>query len=487
MPFFTISVAGGLFSATSSWVGGEVPTNRATADVNQDMIIGLSSSGPLTFNNLGNRNIPSLNLFDYANTLSFTGSNTLTFLGYTNSLSPQMTWQYQTSGSSTLIFSSVGLTATPMNWEFRGCSVSGNTYRFQRGAASPIVIKDEFLITGTSGLDIRQANASWYDVMSATIGVPAIIRYNPNTFDTLTFQNNVTRGSNHISRGNRVELWMNTGRVNFAQTPNIAAGVILVQNGSQVDNQNQMTINKWGGYRYISGTMSRSRSFIVQMGQGGETNARDIPSFVDFSNTPGFTFGMINFTHGRNWSTQYSEFTQSIYLGPSFSCLNFIFAGDQALNPPSWEIIGSGSNIFLGDTFINYAYVSRGPNDNAEYVENYVNLLHSFRPGPIYNMNRLVVKGAFLNEFGNEMYLGTTLNNRIITPRASFSSSGTSSVNLNLLRNESYCAGVSFSRVDITGYTLYAFGSTWSNSTGIEGQYPTGGGGGGETSYTYIS
>lgn len=486
MAIYTISDTGGLFTATSSWVDGVVPPNQVVASVNNDIIIGITSSGPLTFNNLGTRNIPSLNLFDYANTISLTGSNTLQLYGYTNSFSPSMTWQYQTVGSSIVRFYTTGATTSPSVYQFRGCSFSGNTFVFHRQGASPIHILDEFVITATSSLDIRWRNDTWYDTISGTIGIPATIRIQmSNSNDALTFVD-VGRG-NPNTRGNRINVFMNQGRVNFGQTPGVAPGVILIQNGASTNQGNQLSLGRWGGYKYISGTIGRPLNFLLLTG-GSETNDVAIQGSVEFDSVPGATFGLIQLQHGRGFNTANANFTHSVILGSGFSCRHFLFGGSEGSSPLSWHIVGTGSNIHMGDTFIGYGYISRGPNANSEYVENYLNNRISFLPGPTYSFERLLIKGPFFNEYGNQVYNPVGAQ-RIISPMATIRSSGTSSVSFRLLRNQSYASGVSFSNINVEGFNLYAFGSTWSNSTGILGEFPTGGGGGtaGETSYTFVS
>jgi hypothetical protein len=67
-----------------------------------------------------------------------------------------------------------------------------------------------------------------------------------------------------------------------------------------------------------------------------------------------------------------------------------------------------------------------------------------------------------------------------------------SAANLSITQNENSALWCSFDSINVVSDAkIYAFGSTWSNSTGIEGVIPTGGGGGPTTpvttSYTWVN
>jgi hypothetical protein len=104
----------------------------------------------------------------------------------------------------------------------------------------------------------------------------------------------------------------------------------------------------------------------------------------------------------------------------------------------------------------------------------------NFDGGKTYSLNRFQGMGAYWDDSPN------------ITQRGRFNIVGTgSNANLSIIRNENSALWCAFTNINVVSDAkIYAFGSTWSNSTGIEGVIPTGGGGGPTTpttSYTWVN
>ena len=489
MPDFIISTTGGLFTATTSWVGGVVPTSAS-----QSHIIGLSSSGPLYFNNLGARTIGSLVLTDFTNILAFTGSaTTLTVNGPTFSLGASMNYVGATStatvvnqriiiqpvdGATFSIFNNgVKIKRTYFSFRWSGSAVANGRIAI----VDDMWLENEFYLlchNDNAGPSVNRAI-----VGSATASVRAKIY-----FDHKNSTSNFWGGTRQLtSKGYEVDFILagtGSGRLRWASDNYYSQKVSLperstfeIQSGDfRIDNN--VSITKETTIKYTGGTVSGSKKLYLN--HYSSTNNTDQTNV--YFNTPGLQWDIVDMRHDIDLSV---VGTMSLYNLNGFSTDNLLVsnasgnAGGNAFTNRVFTIYGTNSTTNLGNVIIGGTYLSIGGAFTNGFWYGWATL--NFDGGKTYSLNRFQGMGAYWDDSPN------------ITQRGRFNIVGTgSNANLSIIRNENSALWCAFTNINVVSDAkIYAFGSTWSNSTGIEGVIPTGGGGGPTppvtTSYTWVN
>jgi hypothetical protein len=501
MPDYIISTTGGLFTSTSTWVGGVVPPSATASD-----IIGLTSSGPLYFNSLGSRIIGSLILEDFANDIGFTGSaTTLLVRGTTFSLGQNLNmvgatgpatvansrFALRPSGNATLSFYSNGKSFTRCTVAFEWSQVAADT--------GFISICDEMKIFGESYLRCHDFNAgpnvNRAIVGSATSSVRAKV-YLDHENSTSQFWVGTRPLQNKGYEVDFIIAGSGSGRTNWS-AENYYFNKNSLPERSSLEIQSgdfrilhNLAMTKEMTIKYTGGTVSGSKRALIW--HNTLTNNLE-PTNVYFD-TNGVQWGIVDMRHDTDSST--SPATMSLWNINGFSTDNMLVsnaAGNSAVNNYGvrhFKIIGTNSSTNLGNFIVGGPYLSGGGVFTSGFWYGHSTLF--LEGGLTYSAKRFQGMGAYFDDSTNIVIPGYSSGD----PRQKgyFNIYGTSSsANLVLSENENTTLWCRFDNINVTGSSIYSFGGTFSNTTGIESVLPTGGGGGGgstqscEISYAYIS
>lgn len=500
MPEYVISNTGGDFTATGTWVGGVVPPSATSSD-----IIGAATSGPLRFNNLGARNIGSLHLINYANTIGFTGSSTtLNVNGPTFSLGPSCSFLgnigtgtidnqrlylrgYAANATQSVITSGIPIknclfafSNNTTNWGpialydtmyIEACS---RVYINSDGAPTT----NNFLITGTNSRGIIEIDAK-----NITSGVVA------NTCMLYGSRNGVNKGHNIEikvkSTGTAKNNWSEENyNDRFSVIP--VGSIFTIESGTfSIETTIAMTCDTT--LNYVGGTIStnrtgtntRPKSIIIK--SLTTTNSPNFPSrkSEQFLNTNGIVWDLVTLQYSDN-----NVNTFDVNFLSRFDAKNFVIEPTHTStlnNTRKVRIVGTNSEVNLGNVILSGPdLVGGGAFTNGWW---YVSTNVEFQGGFTYSMNRFQARGPYLDD---QNFWATTTD----VYSNVYGTAGTASFVIS--QNENISTWVNYQNINVSGSNkIYALGSASLTSTsGIELSLPTGGAtpsGGGEFSYTYIS
>lgn len=505
MPEYVISNTGGNFTDTAAWVGGVVPPSATSSD-----IIGASTSGPLYFNNLGSRNIGSLYLIDYNNTIGYTGSSTtLNVYGPTFGLGPSVSWVGNvgsgTLASQNLYFRGYGpATNLTQSVITNGVPVKKVNVYFYNTTTNQgtIALHDKLYLHENARLfwhaDSTPTNTNFL-VGSLTQSERAIIEIDPLNIGTAVVNGSVYWQTPRLSANNKgynceiILKGTGTGRLAYAEENYPGSGdnvipyesIFTIESG-EFNIETVLTLTRGNTIKYIGGTISttrsgtntRPKSIIIR--PYTNTNTPDYPqrrSSTKFD-TPGVVWDLVNPQYNLETVTDFEIGFLNKYDG-----LNMVIEPlmtTQNLNTQKVRLVGTNSQVNLGNVMIVGPNMVKGGafSNGWWYVSN--NL--EFQGGYTYSMKSFNATSAYLD---GRNFWGTQQNQF----RNIYGTAGTA--NLEFSTNSNMTRWFSYQNINVSGTNkLYELGGgTISSSTGVESALPTGGtpSGGGEVSYVYLS
>lgn len=505
MPEYIISAAGGNFTDTAAWDGGVVPPSATSSD-----IIGLSTSGALLFNNLGNRNIGSLDLTQYTSSIGFTGStSTINVYGATFGLGPSTTWNGNV-GSGTLDNQrlylrgyGVGLTQTVIT---NGVPVKRVNVYFENTTTNmgPIAIYDILKLHENSRIWMHASSTptnTGYIMCSATPSERGVIEIDPQNIGTAAINNTSIFDAPRLTANHKGYLldikvkgtgtrafsfWEGNYPANYSSIPK--ESIFSVESG-EFNFEIVLLIGTGTTFKYIGGTISTNRFSTntrpknVMVRSYTSTNSPDFATLTSktYIDTPGVDWDLFNIQHTSPASVVKNN---EVYFLNSFSAKNVVhdlITVTTFQSEITTKIFGTNSSIYLGNFLVSNPVMAQGGVfGNGWY---YMSNNFEFGGGFTYSFKSFRVASSYLDA-QNYYLTGANIDRRII-----FASG--SNAKFEFTENNAISLWNNFENIDVVGTNkLYELGGgTLTNTSGIETALPSGGtvSGGGETSYTFLS
>jgi hypothetical protein len=457
MPLYEISTSGGLFTSTSTWVGGVVPPSATSSD-----IYGATTSGPLSFQGLTTRTIGSFLLSDYQNIITMTGSSmVLTIGGPTLSLNTGMTVSTNGIGSSYrfLLGGGSGLSSQ---------KVFSNGHRVRFGFyiqnTVPTYFNDDLTIDEGGWFMI---NSSTGQISSITASERFNVIYDPVTSSRPAYLQMPAASTLNTAYHYLFNVWIR----NTTSSSNYVA--ISSQAGSGALGWGQNVYIDGGDLRTGSSTLKFSTNFHFEY-ISGTVSGTNIGFFI-LPNTAGAS--QLNGTSsiktdGINWKyvgVYHVAGNQSLLqFQNNFSCEDFYTYNSTTYAANRGLYLDSGTWSFqVNDTF-SIANAQIFTNAGISTFPAY-NIW--FKGGSTYSIKELVASAQVINE------TDITSNKNII------SGTGGSQANLNIQD-----LGILFETdvydINATNQPIYCLVASQSGNTNVFTSLPTGGGG--EYSNAYI-
>ena len=499
MPEYVISNTGGDFTATGTWIGGVVPPSATSSD-----IIGATTSGPLRLNNLGSRNIGSLHLINYANTIGFTGSaTTLNVYGPTFSLGPSTTFSGNigtgTIDNQRLFLRGYAVNAT-QSVITSAVPIKNIFFAFSNGTNNqgPIALYDTLYIEGCSRVtfntDLTNTSTNYLITGTNSRGIVEIDAKNI-TSGVVANTTMLSGSRNTNTKGHNIEIKIKstgTAKNNWTEENYndrfsvIPPGCIFTLESGTFSIETTIAMTFDTTFRYVGGTIStnrtatntRPKSLIIK--SSTNTNNPDFPArrSSQIIDMPGVVWDLVTLQYTDN---NVNDF-ETIFTN-SFNAKNFVIEPlhtSTANNTRKVRIVGTNSQVNLGN------FILSGPNlvGGGAFTNGwwYISSNVEFQGGFTYSMKRFQARGPYLDD-QNFWAATTDVYSNV------YGTAGTASFVIN--ENDNTSLWVNYQNINVSGSNkIYALGSASLTSTaGIELSLPTGGGtpSGGEFSFTYVS